>query len=108
MNSATLNHPAGVTQRLEEIETDLAEKQNEYELAALLWFRERRAQKKQRAEALLRADGTVAEREAAADLATAEVGKEEQAHYEALKVVVGVLSDRANIGMALLKSQGRA
>jgi hypothetical protein len=104
----TLSHPAAVVQRLEEIETDLASRQGEYEQAAMDWFTGKRDREKRHAESFLTAEGTVAQRTAIADSETATIGAEHEAKYEALRAVTRTLEARSNIGMAILKSQGRA
>lgn len=106
--SATLSHPAAVKDRLDEIERDLATRQNEFEAAALAWFLAKRERKKAHAVAFLNTSGSVAERNAVADEETEGIGAEHEAAYEAHKAVVDVLDTRAAIGMALLKSQGRS
>ena len=93
--------------RLEEIERDLAIRQNALEGAALGWFRAKRDKEHRRALAFLQAEGTVAERSAKADAATAILGMTQEAEFEALKAVVRVLETRASIGQSLLRSQGR-
>jgi len=105
----TIVQPAArtVVERLEEIERDLSERERELEQAALAWFKAKRDREHDRAVAFLTAEGTVAERQAHADKVTARDGAEAEAEYEALKAVVRVLETRANIGMALLKAQGR-
>lgn len=72
------------------------------------WYRLKRDQEHQYAVEFMKAEGTVAERTAHAKQVTALIGKQEEAEYEALKAVVRTLETRASIGMALLKSQGRA
>lgn len=104
----SLSSSAAVQSRLEEIETDLASRQNELESAALDWYRGKREREKARAEAFLAAEGTVAERNAIADKTTALLFAEDEAKYEAQKSVVRVLETRANIGMSVLRSQSRA
>jgi hypothetical protein len=94
--------------RLAEIENDLAVRQGAYEAAALAWFHAKRDKEHKRAVAFMRATGTVAERSAQADLEASLFGKDEEALYEAIRAVVRVLETRSTIGMALLKSQGRA
>lgn len=100
-----LTTPAAVLERLAEIEGDLAARQNALERAAMTWYREKRDREKSRAEVFLRADGTVAERNAAADIATATHGVQAEAEYEALKAVVRTLETRASIGQSILKAQ---
>ena len=104
----SLSAPHLVQAKLEAIEADLAERQNELELAALAWYRLKRDQEEAKATAFIHATGTVAERQAIAATATAHIGKEEEAMFEALKAVCRVLETRASIGMSLLRSQGRA
>jgi len=103
-----LSHPAGVMERLAEIEDDMAVRQGAYEAAALGWFRAKRDREHARARAFLAAEGSVASRQAEADLETALVGKEDEAMFEALKAVMRTLETRASIGQSILRSQGRA
>jgi hypothetical protein len=103
-----MNTPAEVMARLGEIEADLAIRQNALESAAMNWFAAKRDREKARAIVFLGTQGTVAERSAKADEQTALDAKNEEAEWEALKAVVRTLETRANIGMALLKAQGRA
>jgi hypothetical protein len=105
--TATLDNPGAVVGRLVEIEQDLAVRQGALEHAALSWFRAKRDREHRRAVAFIRAQGTVAQRSAEADQETCLLGVAEEAEYEALRAVVRVLETRSNIGMALLKSQGR-
>lgn len=100
--------PGNVMARLEAIETDLASRQNALESAARKWFVEKREKEHKRAVAFISAEGTVAERSAIADRETARVGAQEEAEWEALRVVVRTLEARASIGQSLLRSQGRA
>jgi hypothetical protein len=100
-----LSTPQAVMTRLAEIENDLALRQNLLEQAALNWYRAKRDKEKDRAVKFLASEGTVAERQALADQATAIDGKEEEALYESLRAVVRTLETRATIGMAILKAQ---
>lgn len=104
----SLSHPAAVTARLAEIDADLANLQNEVEDAALAWFRKKRDREFAKQMAYAEAEGTTIERKLAADAAGAPVGCEEEATWESKRAVLRVLETRANIGMALLKSQGRS
>jgi hypothetical protein len=104
----TLSSPSVVMARLEEIDRDLAERQNRLEEAAMRWYRAKRDRERARAEAWLAAEGTVAERNAVADRETALMGASDEASYEALKSVVRVLDTRASIGQSLLKAQSRS
>lgn len=106
--TATLDTPAAVQERLQEIERDLAVRQNVLEQVAMQWFRAKRDKERARAVAFLSASGTVAERQAQADRDTALHGRNEEAEYEALRAVVRVLETRASIGQSILRSQGRA
>lgn len=90
---------------MSEIEHDLAIRQNALEAAARAWFVAKRDREKSRAEVFMRTTGTVAERNAAADIATAHHGVEAEAEYEALKAVVRTLETRASIGQSLLRAQ---
>jgi hypothetical protein len=104
----TLSSPAAVMERLEAIERDLATRQPALESAARNWYIAKRDKEKARAVAFLGAEGTVAERSAIADRETALDGKQAEAEYEALRAVVRTMETRATIGMALLKTHGRA
>jgi hypothetical protein len=103
----SLSAPGLVIARLEAIEADLAERQNHLEDAAMTWFRTKRDKERARAEAFLTASGTVAERNAIADKATALMGVEAEAKYEAVKAVMRVLEARASIGQSILRTQSR-
>jgi len=104
----SLSTPAQVMARLEEIESDLANRQNVLESAASQWFVAKRDREHKRAVEFLKAEGSVAERNAIADRVTAREGAQQEAEYEALKAVVRTLDTRASIGMSLLRAQGRA
>lgn len=93
-----------VIRRLDEIERDLAHRQNALEAAGEAWFRAKRDKEKARAVAFLSASGTVAERQAIADQQTALDGRNEEAEWEALRAVVRVLETRASIGQSILRS----
>lgn len=106
-----LSSPHAVQARLRDIEEDLAIRQNDLERAAMAWFKAKRDREKRWAQEFLDQEGnvkTIAERKAVADAETADIGIEDEAEYEATKAVCRVLETRAAIGMALLKSQGRA
>ncbi len=100
--------PAQIEQRLEEIGQDLAHRQNAYGSAAERWHRALRDREHKHAVAFMSADGNTTERREAAKRETAMIGMAEEAEYEGLRAVVKVLETRAMIGMALLKSAGRA
>ena len=104
----TLSNPAAVMERLEAIEKDFAELQNEFEEAARAYYIAKRDKEKHRAEEFLKAEGTVAERTAIAEKATALDGRDAEATYEAFKAVVRVLEARMGIGQSILRAQGRA
>jgi hypothetical protein len=104
----TLTDPGIVLNRLEAIENDLAIRQNSYEAAALAWFRAKREKEHARAVAFMKAEGTVAERQAQADIETARVGMQEEAEYEATRAVMRTLETRASIGQSVLRSQARS
>jgi hypothetical protein len=105
--SATAERPATVSERLEAIDLDLSELQREIYDAAMEWFKKKRDKEHDWAVSFMTADGTVADRKAAADKINARDGMDEEALYEALRAKERVLETRANIGMALLKAQGR-
>ncbi len=100
-----LTAPHLVLARLADIEQDLAVRQGALESAASNWYRAKRDREKARAQAFMATDGTVAERNAEADVRTATDGRDAEAEYEALKAVVRVLETRASIGQSILRSQ---
>ncbi len=100
-----LSTPAAIMLRLEEIDNDLQTRLPELEEAAGDWFRKKAEREKLIAGAFMSADGSVAERQARAKRDHAEVGKEEEASYEAKRAVMRVLETRSSILMSLLKSQ---
>lgn len=104
----TLSTPQQVMEKLEAIETDLAERQREVEDAALHWFRKKRDREHDWGVSFAAAEGTDAKRRATANRESSQIGADEEGRWEGLKLVVRVLETRSNIGMALLKSQGRA
>lgn len=103
----SLSTPQQVQARLEEIDRDLAMRQNVLESAALAWYRKKRDREQRWARAYIETEGPAHVRRAQADLAVATVGIAEEAEYEAVKGVVRVLETRASIGQSLLRSQGR-
>lgn len=101
--------PAQIEERLQELEQDLAVRQNAYESAAEKWYRKLREREYQHAVEFMRAAGaTVTERKEQARELTALLGITEESEYEGLKAAIRVMETRATIGMALLKSVGRA
>lgn len=102
-----LSAPSAIMARLEEIDRDLADRQNALESAARKWFVAKRNRDRDRAVAFLSAEGTVAERQAQADRETAVDGSEDEAEWEALRAVVRTLETRASIGQSLLKMHTR-
>jgi hypothetical protein len=102
-----LSTPTMTQSRLEEIENDLAMRQNLYEAAARAWFVKQGKITKDRAVAYRTASGGSTEKKEAANELHGEDGALEQGEYEALRAVIKVLETRATIGMSILKSQGR-
>ena len=100
--------PQSVEQRLEAIDQDLAIRQNLYEAAAKAHFLKVAEVTKDKAIAYRKADGNSTDKRESANEQHGEDGSKEQAEYEALKAVIKVLESRATIGMAILKSHGRA
>ena len=101
--------PAQIQGRLEEIEQDLAKRQNLYEEAAEKWHRIVRDKEYKHALAFVGSTAeTTTERREIAKLESALIGQAEEAEYQGLKVAISVMEARAMIGMALLKSMGRA
>lgn len=105
-----MDSPAVIMHRLNEIERDLAERQNPYERAAGRWYAAQRDIKKTHAIALLSsAKASVTEKKAEADIAASVCdGAESEAEYEASKAALRVLETRAMVLTSILKAQGRA
>lgn len=99
--------PAQIEQRLQELEQDLAARQNLYEQAAEKWYRVLRDREHRHAVEFMKATGQITERKEKAKQETALIGMVEEAEYEGLKAAIRVMEQRAMIGMALLKSAGR-
>lgn len=99
--------PAQIEQRLQELEQDLAARQNLYEQAAEKWYRALRDREHRHAVEFMKAEGQITERKEKAKQETALIGMVEEAEYEGLKAAIRVMEQRAMIGMALLKSAGR-
>jgi hypothetical protein len=99
--------PAQIEQRLQELEQDLAARQNLYEAAAEKWYRVLRDREHRHAVEFMKAEGQITERKEKAKQETALIGMVEEAEYEGLKAAIRVMEQRAMIGMALLKSAGR-
>lgn len=99
--------PAQIMERLEQIEQDLASRQNEYQQAAEDWHRANRDKEKSWADAYMLATGQVTDRKAAAIQASSHIGADAEARYVALKAAVSVLETRSMIGQSLLKAHGR-
>jgi hypothetical protein len=104
MSAVEFDSPQAVLASLSQIDTDLANRQNEYEAAAEGWFTVKRDREYEWAKAFVQATGPVPARKAAADMATARVGVEAEARFEALKAVVRVLETRASIQQSILKA----
>lgn len=111
----TLTSPGQVIARLDEIERDLAERQNDYERAADEKARLSRDWEKRFAICMKKVTGpNEAARKAHAFVAAVEQDDlferltDAEARYDALRVVVKVLEDRSTIGMSILRAQGRA
>jgi hypothetical protein len=100
--------PAQIEQRLQELDEDLAKRQNLYESAAEKWYRVLREREHKHAVEFMKAEGQVTERKEKAREQTALIGMVEEAEYEGLKAAIRVMETRAMIGMALLKSAGRS
>ncbi len=107
--------PAAIQQRLEDIEADLAHRQNDYAKAAEDKHRVIRDYELRHARAFMAANGdTVNERKAQALIALAasddgiyEAMKTAEGSYEGLRAAVKVLEQRAMIGMSLLRANSR-
>lgn len=117
----SLSTPAQVIERLEQLDGQLAQSvapiplseqrdiaQNAMEAAAIAWFRLKRDREVEKATAYAAAEGTATERKIKAEAAAAVIGVDEEALWEARKLVVRVLESRSNVGMAILKAQGRS
>lgn len=100
--------PAEIIVRLEELEQDLASRQNDYESAAGKWHAVAREREYLYAMQFMRAPGsTVTERKQHAAEHVGMIGASEEADYEALKAALRVMEIRSMVLMALLKSLGR-
>lgn len=101
--------PAQIIERLEQIDADLAERQNEYEQVAEDWTRAKREKELAWARAYTMASGAknVTDRKAAAIEASELIGLDAEARYTGLRGVVEVLTTRSMIGQSLLKAHGR-
>lgn len=97
--------PAGVLERLESIDTQLALAENEFEDLASKWFQARRLRAQAEAEAYVRTEGTDTARRLAAKAAGYSVGWEDEARFEICKTKIRTLSDRSTIGMSILRAQ---
>ena len=104
----SLSTPQQVQERLEKIDEAIAETLNEAEDAALSWFRKKAEREQEWTREYIASSGPAHVRKATADLKASTIGVEEEAKWEATRVMLRGLSDRGNIGMAILKSQGRA
>lgn len=111
---SALASPQQVIARLQEIEHDLAERQNDWEEAAADRARLIRDWEHRYALCMKKAQGPNSEaRKAAAFVMAAEMDDlyrhltEAESTYEALRAVVKVLETRSTIGMSILRSQGR-
>lgn len=104
--------PAQIIGRLEEIETDLAMRQNSLETVATDFYAAKRDWELEEAKARLAADGTVQERRDRGLLALAksDVYKRfilAEAAYEGQKAAYRALETRASIGQSLLRAHTR-
>lgn len=99
--------PAQIQQRLEEIERDLALRQNLYEAAAERFHRAVREREHTHAVEYMKADGNTTDRREHAKCESALIGMDAEAEFEGLRAAVKVLETRAMIGMALLKAASR-
>jgi hypothetical protein len=106
--TADMSEAAQVMATLDQIQQDLALRQNLLEQAARNWYLAKREKEHKRAVAFLTAEGSVASRTAEADVQTALDGREAEAEYESLKAVVRVMETRATICQSLLKAQAHA
>lgn len=112
--TGALASPAQVMGRLQEIEHDLAERQNEYEEAAAAKARLTRDWDYRFAICMKKSTGSNAEaRKATAFVMAVEMDDlyrdltDAESSYDALRVVVKTLETRSTIGMSILRSQGR-
>jgi hypothetical protein len=104
----SLSSPHLVQERLEKIDGQLAIALNGMEDCALAWYRLKRDREVEEAETYAISGGPATERKVLADAAGAQIGVEEEARWEVRKLTVRVLETQANIGMAILKAQGRS
>jgi hypothetical protein len=104
----SLSTPQQVMERLEGLAEEIAEYANIVEGRALAWFRVKRDREKAWANAYIQANGPAHVRRVMADLAVADMGLDEEALWEGGRAKMRALESAANVGMALLKSQGRS
>ena len=102
-----LTHPGAVMARLVELEADLAHRQNAYEAAASAWYRMKRDREHARAVAFIKAEGTVAERNALADVETSLMGRDEEALFESMRAVMRTIEARLSVGQSILRAQSK-
>lgn len=103
-----------VMTRLEELDRELAERQNDFEESAENFYREKREWEKQLAQAFIKADGkNQEERRSNALLALERDGDayykfvNAEARYEGQKAAFRVRESRIGIGQSLLRAMGR-
>lgn len=105
--SVSLSQPHGIESRLNEIDERLAQLGEDFEQDARAWYSKKKERDKAHAIAYVQGTGGHSERKAAADLAAAEIGWEEEATWEGRKAVLKTLETRSVVGASLLKIQTR-
>ncbi len=105
--SEALSHPAGIEERLNEIDERLSTLADEFEDAAKDWFKAKKHRDQTHATVYVSTLGGHSERKAAADLAASEIGWEAEGRWEGMRQVLKTLETRSMVGASLLKLQTR-
>jgi hypothetical protein len=107
MSDSTLAHPAGIMDRLDDIDSRLAVLADEFEPVAKAWFEHRKKRDEAYAKAYVAATGNHSERRELALLASSGIGVDEEAAWEGKRAVLKTLETRSMVGASLLKLQTR-
>jgi hypothetical protein len=108
-----MNDPAAILRTLQEIETDLANRQNEFSKAAGDRARLVREVEYEQAVAFAKAPGNTTEKRERAKVAVGESQAYKdltaaEATYDAAKAAIGVMETRVSISQSLLKAMREA
>lgn len=89
--------PAQIQQRLQELDEDLAMRQNLYEKAAERWYRVLRDREHRHAIEYMKAPGNTTDRREKAKEETALIGQMEEAEYQGLRAAIHVMELRVGV-----------